>query len=404
MRTILPRLSQALEHLVLTDCATRAVAMAVLLVLGLGRAELRFRAQEIEKDLVVVYAVTVADVNGDGKPDVVAINSTQVLWFENPTWQKHVILDGATKRDNVCMAAADIDGDGKVDLALGADWHPANTTSGGTLQWIRRAVADPHGLWHLTAIAEEPTLHRMRWGDVDGDGKPELIVVPLHGRDTRAPQWEGQGARVLVFHIPKDPAHEAWPMEVADDSLHIVHNFLITDYDGDGQQDILTASREGVHVLTRNPNGQWTKTKTGEGSPGEIKMGHVGGKRHLATVEPWHGNAIVIYEEAKGMWPRRTIEDALAGAHALGWADFDGDGNDELAVGWREKKFGVAVYKRGTGDAWIKSMVDDGGMAAEDLAVADLNADGKPDIVAGGRATANLKIYWNESGPTKSSR
>src|SRR5207249_181624 len=66
MRTILPRLSQALEHLVLTDCATRAVAMAVLLVLGLGRAELRFRAQEIEKDLVVVYAVTVADVNGDG--------------------------------------------------------------------------------------------------------------------------------------------------------------------------------------------------------------------------------------------------------------------------------------------------------------------------------------------------
>jgi len=62
------------------------------------------------------------------------------------------------------------------------------------------------------------------------------------------------------------------------------------------------------------------------------------------------------------------------------------------------------VYKRGTGDAWIKSMVDDGGMAAEDLAVADLNADGKPDIVAGGRATANLKIYWNESGPTKSSR
>src|SRR5437879_12763277 len=117
--------------------------MAVLLVLGLGRAELRFRAQEIEKDLVVVYAVTVADVNGDGKPDVVAINSTQRLWFENSTWQKHVILDGATRRDNVCVAAACIDGDGKVDRALGAGWHPANTTSGVTLQAIRRPVAGP---------------------------------------------------------------------------------------------------------------------------------------------------------------------------------------------------------------------------------------------------------------------
>jgi len=40
--------------------------------------------------------------------------------------------------------------------------------------------------------------------------------------------------------------------------------------------------------------------------------------------------------------------------------------------------------------------VDDGGMAAEDLTVADLNGDGKPEIIAVGRATANVKIYWNE--------
>jgi hypothetical protein len=376
--------------------------LPLLLAAAAAQGAIRFRAQEIQRDFGVVYAVLVADINGDGKPDVVAINPTQVVWFENPTWEKHVILDGATKKDNVCMAVADIDGDGKPDLALGADWHPSNTTSGGTLQWIGRDRAGPTvqaAPWKLVPIAEEPTLHRIRWGDVDGDGKPELIVAPLHGRGNKGPEWQGQGSRILVFHIPKDPAHDPWPMEVADDSLHIVHNLLITDFDGDGQQDILTASREGIHVLTRNPDGKWNKQKIGEGAPGEIKMGRVGGKRRLATVEPWHGNSIVIYEEPhSGLWPRRVIEESLAGAHAIGWGDFDGDGNDELAVGWRDKDFGVTVYKSVADGSWSKAMVDDGGMAAEDLTVADLNGDGKPEIIAVGRATANVKIYWNEGG------
>src|SRR5580765_1096794 len=377
------------------QCRVMRLIVPLLFAATACMAEVQFRAQEIQRDFGIGYAVVIADVNGDHKPDIVAINPTQVVWFENPTWEKHVILDGGTKKDNVCMAAADIDGDGKPDLALGADWHPSNTTSGGTLQWIGRdlAAAAPSAPWKLVPIAEEPTLHRIRWGDVDGDGKPELIVAPLHGRGNKGPEWQGQGSRILVFHIPKDPAHDAWPMEVADDSLHIVHNLLITDFDGDGQQDILTASREGIHVLTRNPDGKWTKQKIGEGSPGEIKMGRIGGKRRLATVEPWHGNSIVIYEEPhSGLWPRRVVEEGLAGAHAIGWGDFDGDGNDELAVGWRDKNFGVAVYKNAADGSWSKVMVDDGGMAAEDLTVADLNGDGKPEIIAVGRSTANVKI------------
>ena len=41
-------------------------------------------------------------------------------------------------------------------------------------------------------------------------------------------------------------------------------------------------------------------------------------------------------------------------------------------------------------------IVDDGGIAVEDLTVADLNGDGKPDIIAVGRATHNVRIYWNQ--------
>ena len=95
---------------------------------------------------------------------------------------------------------------------------------------------------------------------------------------------------------------------------------------------------------------------------------------------------------------RRVIEDQLSEGHALGWGDFDGDGDDELAVGWRRGKFGVALYKRDRAGTWQRAlMVDDGGMATEDLAVADLDGDGRPEIVAAGRATGNVKIYWNES-------
>src|SRR5213083_2450287 len=159
-----------------------------LLLLFAGAAPgIRFRGQEIQREFGVGYAVLVEDVNGDRKPDVVAINPTQVVWFENPTWQKHVILDGATKKDNVCIAAFDIDGDTRIDLAVGADWQPTNTAGGGSLQWIGRQAGEPHALWKLAPIGEEPTLHRIRWGDVDGDGKAELVVVPLHGRGTKGP-------------------------------------------------------------------------------------------------------------------------------------------------------------------------------------------------------------------------
>lgn len=407
-------LAAAMIRLFVCAGALGAASMAIASALSGGQqaakpgSAIQFRAEQIASDFGVGYAVATGDVNGDGRTDVVAINATDLVWFEAPSWQKRVILTGATPRDNVCLALHDIDRDGRLDVALGASWQPTNTSSGGTLHWVKQGA--PGAEWTLHSIAEEPTLHRIRWADVDGDGNRELVVVPLHGRETKGPDWQGQGARILIFTPPANPARDPWPVAVVDDTLHIVHNFLPVSMDDTKAEDILTASREGVTHLQRAmrsvmkgdrsaiEGAVWKRTLIGEGAPGEIKLGRVSGRRMIATVEPWHGKSVVIYAEQPGVWARTVIESEITGGHALGWADFDGDGSDEVAVGWRDQKPGVAIYTVDReGALKSKVMVDDGGMATEDLVVADLNGDKQPDIIASGRATRNVKIYWNET-------
>jgi hypothetical protein len=385
----------------------------------------RFRVQEIATDLGVGYAVLPVDVNGDGKTDLVVVDQKRVLWYENPTWKPHIIIQGMTRPDNVSIAAADIDGDGQIDFALGADWRPFDTSSGGTLQWLRRGktLDEP---WTVYPIDTEPTVHRIRFADIDGDGRPELIVAPLMGRGSTAKgNWmDGAPVRILAYHIPKDPTRDRWVAEPISESLHVVHNFWpIPAASGKGR-DILTASYEGVSLLAHGDSGKWTTRRIGAGNQdnpkgkrgsSEVKEGRLkSGRKVIATIEPWHGDQVVVYTEPEGagqLWKRHVVDEHLRWGHAVWFADLDGDGGDELVIGVRDdpdaragfrERRGVRIYKalddRGT--RWARHIVEDGGVAVEDLAVADLNGDGRIDLIAVGRQTHNCRIYWN-LGPAK---
>jgi hypothetical protein len=328
-----------------------------------------------------------------------------------------VLTQNQTKPDNVCIDAYDIDGDGQLDLALGAEWRPSNTREGGTIQWLRRGqtLDDP---WTVHPIDTEPSVHRMRFADLNQDGRAELIVGPLLGRNsTREKNWSDAPVRVLAYQIPKEPLRERWVPEVIDHHLHVMHNFWPADVDEDGKLDLLTASYEGVCLLTRTPAGPWLRRHLGAGNQSkphsnrgasEIKLGKLkNGQKYIATIEPWHGDQVVVYtpptEQGQMLWNRHVIDEQLKWGHAVSCADLDGDGDEELIIGVRdalnaEVRGGVNIFKAvdGTASKWIKHVVDNGGVACEDLATADLNNDGKIDIVAVGRATGNVRIYWNQ--------
>ena len=364
----------------------------------------KFRTLEIDPQVGnVCYAVTLADVNGDDAQDIVAVTENAVVWYENPSWRKRTIIEDQTERDNVCIAPYDIDGDGQVDFALGAGW-----TKVGTIQWLARGKSLDEK-WQVYPIGQERWLHRMRWADVQGKGRKQLVISPLN-------KTVADGVRLLAFEIPKNPKSDSWPTVLLDGSLNRMHNHWHLDFDGDGTEDTVTASQEGIHLIRRSDGQKWTKTKLGTGFPaarpgqggaGEIKVGKLSKDRqYIATVEPMHGNQVAVYTPAASeseLWQRHVLENGLKQGHAVWVADLDRDGADELIIGHREKGTGpvagpgVYVYDAQDPNAksWKKHVLDDGGMATEDLIAADLNGDGWIDIVAGGRATHNVKLYQN---------
>ncbi len=367
-----------------------------------------FKVVDIDTQVQIGYGVTVADVNGDRKPDILLADKNLIVWYENPSWIKHVMAEKLTALDHVCIAAADIDGDGKCEVAVGAGWNPGDTLNSGAVFYLV-PPADRAQKWDPVALPHEPTVHRMRWVKNE-QGAAQLVMVPLHGRGNKPATGEGAGVKVIRYTKPAN-VREAWKAETLDESMHKTHNFDPVQWDADAAQEMLVAGLEGVFLMDLNAGARMMTQISGTegGGAGEVRAGTLGGtRRFVVTVEPMHGNNLVLYTPPSGagpkkLWNRTLLDESLIDGHALACGDLSGLGRDQIVVGWRAMnrptaKVGIKLFSPldAEGTKWRQTMIDDNAMACEDLCLADLDGNGKLDIVAAGRATKNLKIYLNE--------
>lgn len=364
---------------------------------------LSFKAVNVDTNIQIGYGIAVADVDGDKKPDIVLQDKKQLVWYRNPNWEKFVIAENLTPQDHVCLAVADIDGDGKAEIAAGAGWNPGDTLNSGSVHYLV-PPSDRTKKWEAIKLPHEPTVHRMRWVK-NWRGEWDLVVVPLHGRGNK--NGQGDGVKILAYTKPENVKDE-WKTRVMNDELHMTHNFDPVQWDDDDSQELLIGSKEGSFLLNWNGS-ELALTKLGGeegGGAGEIRLGKTKSGKFIGTVEPMHGNSVVVYTPGSGdgLWKRKVIDESIVDGHAVATGDLLKKGSDQLVVGWRAMnragaKVGIKLYepKNGSADEWVAHTIDDNTMACEDLVLADLNADGKLDIIAAGRATKNVKIYLNQN-------
>jgi hypothetical protein len=354
-----------------------------------------FAAHTIDTGLSGGYQVVVTDLNRDRRPDIIALASglKELRWYQNPGWVRHVLVAGINLPINA--AADDVNGDGFPEIALAHEFSNVFARSLGIVS-ILTHQGEPTGLWSIKEIDRVPTSHRLRFADIDGTGKQVLVNFPLIGPRAIAPEYRDHVS--LLMYRPGE-----WKREVITDTEEgVVHG--MTTWDGGTRESLLSASFLGVYQLEFD-KGLWRRTLVVKGNPidwpksgsSEVIVGHLGREPFLATIEPWHGNKVVTYRQDKGAWARHVIDETITDGHTIAAGDFDGDGQDELVVGERQGKRSVYLYRvtNANGDTWSKQPLDDGGMAAAGCAVADLNADKRPDVVCIGTATANLRWYEN---------
>jgi hypothetical protein len=282
----------------------------------LGRGDGTFQAPASYTAASYPYSVGVADLNGDGRLDMVVANAdgniSVFIGNGDGTFQPAVFYGAGPLPE--ALVIGDFNNDGLPDVAV-ADFNGNNVTvllgnGDGTFQAPQASAAGT-------------TPYALAVGDFNGDGKADLVVANAGGHSTSVLLGKGDG----TFQAPSTLTGGNNPNAVA-----------VADFNGDGKQDIAVANYNDNNVSIFLGNGDGTfKAPSTYGAIGaaiSLAVGDVNGdgKPDLVTTGFLGNSFAVLIGNGDGSFQAPANYTADAGTKAVAVGDFNGDGRADIAV------------------------------------------------------------------------
>lgn len=349
------------------------------------------RRVDIDPDVPGAFPLIPADLDADGDLDLVsgAFAGDTFSWHENladsvwPTHELQPARDGPT-----ALAAADLDLDGRVDLV-------SCSTNDDTIAWHRNLADSPPTFEHHVIASDADAVYHVAIADLDLDARPDVISAE------RGPD------RVRWFRNEEIAGEIVWTPSVVRAGVAGALHVLAADFNADARPDVLIASRDDdtIRLMLNRPGPTFETivltTRADEAACVAAADLDRDGDLDALAVSRRDGEVAWFENDGRDTptFTTRIIQAGLTGATWIRALDIDGDGDQDLAVAVRESDTIHIFESSGTSPpTFLRRSLAHTLDFVSVVEPADLDADGRVDLVATGVGANALALYRNVGG------